>query len=288
MRRGTGAGEWRASSRGLRPDGWSCAGGLVPGVVRGVPSARARNLPPSVSRARAPAATHPRVHFQRDRVGCGLAGYTDSQIAERQVLEEAAADAPQRVRAGARGLVLSRDGWHPGVVGIVASRVVERFHRPAVLVGISGGVGKGSGRSIEGFHLYDALALQPAPRAPAISRRRCARGSARRSPAARRTRLGSRWTWIARILDQCKRPSAGKLSKSRKPAASTGTMARGLSDRPGCRTCLNASPRFTFGRGDARSPGTFRRGCPSPQEMLLRPRCSAVVQQPVSGRISQR
>jgi single-stranded-DNA-specific exonuclease len=36
--------------------------------------------------------------------------------------------------------------------------VVERFHRPAVLVGVAGGVGKGSGRSIEGFHLYDALA----------------------------------------------------------------------------------------------------------------------------------
>ncbi len=80
------------------------------------------------------------------------------QEIERQMLEEAVADAAQRVRAGARGLVLSRDDWHPGVVGIVASRIVERFHRPAVLVGVSGGVGKGSGRSIEGFHLYDALA----------------------------------------------------------------------------------------------------------------------------------
>ncbi|MCM2334369.1 MAG: DHHA1 domain-containing protein, partial [Anaeromyxobacteraceae bacterium] len=46
----------------------------------------------------------------------------------------------------------------PGVVGIVAARVAERFHRPAVLVGVADGVGKGSGRSIEGFHLYDALA----------------------------------------------------------------------------------------------------------------------------------
>ncbi len=80
------------------------------------------------------------------------------QEIERQMLEEAVADAAHLVRAGARGLVLSRDGWHPGVVGIVASRVAERFHRPAVLIGVSGGVGKGSGRSIEGFHLYDALA----------------------------------------------------------------------------------------------------------------------------------
>ena len=54
--------------------------------------------------------------------------------------------------------MLARDGWHAGVVGIVASRVVERFHRPAVLIALDDGAGKGSGRSIEGFHLYDALA----------------------------------------------------------------------------------------------------------------------------------
>jgi single-stranded-DNA-specific exonuclease len=79
------------------------------------------------------------------------------QDIERQILDEALADATSRVAAGARGLVLARDGWHPGVVGIVASRIVERFHRPAVLVGVTDGVGKGSGRSIEGFHLHDAL-----------------------------------------------------------------------------------------------------------------------------------
>jgi single-stranded-DNA-specific exonuclease len=80
------------------------------------------------------------------------------QDIERRMLEEALADATARVAAGVRGLVLARDGWHPGVVGIVASRIAERFHRPAVLVGMADGVGKGSGRSIEGFHLYDALA----------------------------------------------------------------------------------------------------------------------------------
>ena len=53
--------------------------------------------------------------------------------------------------------MLASEGWHPGVVGIVASRVVERFHRPTVLVGVHDGVGRGSARSIEGFHLYDAL-----------------------------------------------------------------------------------------------------------------------------------
>ena len=80
------------------------------------------------------------------------------QEIERRILEEAIEDGAGRVAAGARGLVLARDGWHPGVVGIVASRVAERFHRPAVLIGMEAEAGKGSGRSVEGFHLYDALA----------------------------------------------------------------------------------------------------------------------------------
>ncbi len=80
------------------------------------------------------------------------------QEIERQMLEEALADGAAAVARGVRGLVLARPGWHPGVVGIVAARVAERFHRPAVLIGLNDGVGKGSGRSIEGFHLYDALA----------------------------------------------------------------------------------------------------------------------------------
>lgn len=80
------------------------------------------------------------------------------QEIERQITVEAEAMALERVRSGARGLVLSRGHWHPGVVGIVASRIVEKFHRPAVLIGVADGVGKGSGRSIEGFHLHEALA----------------------------------------------------------------------------------------------------------------------------------
>jgi single-stranded-DNA-specific exonuclease len=55
------------------------------------------------------------------------------------------------------GLVLARDGWHPGVVGIVASRVVERLGRPTFLIGLDGDLGKGSGRSIDGFDLHEAL-----------------------------------------------------------------------------------------------------------------------------------
>lgn len=56
------------------------------------------------------------------------------------------------------GIVLAHDGWHPGVIGIVASRVVERVHRPTVLVALNGSEdGKGSARSIGGFHLYEAI-----------------------------------------------------------------------------------------------------------------------------------
>jgi len=56
------------------------------------------------------------------------------------------------------GVVLAGEGWHPGVIGIVASRVVERIHRPAILVALEGDRGRGSARSIPGFHLYDAVA----------------------------------------------------------------------------------------------------------------------------------
>jgi len=55
------------------------------------------------------------------------------------------------------GVVLASEGWHPGVIGIVASRVVERIHRPVVMVALDGASGRGSARSIPGFHLYDAL-----------------------------------------------------------------------------------------------------------------------------------
>lgn len=72
-----------------------------------------------------------------------------------EALEQAARLGPPEER---RMLVVSSSGWHAGVVGIVASRLVERFHRPALVLAEEGGEAKGSGRSVEGFHLYDALA----------------------------------------------------------------------------------------------------------------------------------
>lgn len=56
-----------------------------------------------------------------------------------------------------RGVVLASDRWHPGVIGIVASRIAEKVHLPTVLIAVDGEQGKGSGRSIPGFDLYAAL-----------------------------------------------------------------------------------------------------------------------------------
>ena len=58
-------------------------------------------------------------------------------------------------------LVFAGEGWHRGVVGIVASRVIDRFHRPAFVLGIENGIAQGSGRSIPQFHLLDALESMP-------------------------------------------------------------------------------------------------------------------------------
>lgn len=57
-----------------------------------------------------------------------------------------------------RVIVLAKDGWHSGVIGIVASRIIERFHRPTVMITIDeDGLGKGSARSIPGFDIYAAI-----------------------------------------------------------------------------------------------------------------------------------
>lgn len=61
-----------------------------------------------------------------------------------------------------KALVFSGRGWHRGVLGIVASRLVSRYHRPVLMLGIENGKAVGSGRSIEGFNLFEALTkLEP-------------------------------------------------------------------------------------------------------------------------------
>jgi single-stranded-DNA-specific exonuclease len=85
---------------------------------------------------------------------------SERRATEREVdaaAEAARRELPEELK-GANGLVLAGEGWHPGVVGIVASRLVERHHRPVVVISLDGeGGGRGSGRSIPGFDLHAAL-----------------------------------------------------------------------------------------------------------------------------------
>lgn len=84
----------------------------------------------------------------------------ERRATEREVdaaAEAARRELPEHLRE-ARGLVLAGQDWHPGVVGIVASRLVERHHRPVIVISLNeDGSGRGSGRSIPGFDLLAGL-----------------------------------------------------------------------------------------------------------------------------------
>ncbi|MBD5780118.1 single-stranded-DNA-specific exonuclease RecJ [Pelagicoccus sp. NFK12] len=86
----------------------------------------------------------------------------DSFNRERQEIERAMTEsAMQQIKSEqseASGFVVYGDDWHPGVVGIVASRVSKAFNRPAIVLGREGDLAKGSGRSIEGVNLVEVLA----------------------------------------------------------------------------------------------------------------------------------
>jgi single-stranded-DNA-specific exonuclease len=84
----------------------------------------------------------------------------ERQAVEERILREATAaiEAWPEPRRRRRGYVVADEGWHEGVIGIVASRLVERYHRPVVLIAGTEGDWKGSGRSISGFDLHAGLA----------------------------------------------------------------------------------------------------------------------------------
>ena len=92
-----------------------------------------------------------------------IADRLDAGNAERQALEqEMLRDVLEKVRgeprlAARKSIVLASREWHPGIIGIVASRIVDIYHRPTVLIALQEGGGRGSGRSIPQFHLLDAL-----------------------------------------------------------------------------------------------------------------------------------
>ena len=80
----------------------------------------------------------------------------ERQDTETRILFEAEAARAEHPEAPA--YVLAGEGWHPGVIGIVASRMVDRYHRPCVVISLDGDAGRGSGRSIGAFDLHAALA----------------------------------------------------------------------------------------------------------------------------------
>lgn len=94
-----------------------------------------------------------------------IATYLESQnrlrqATEREILDQAIEQAHELKMTGpdCHAIVLASQGWHPGVIGIVASRIVDRFHKPTIMIALSPeGHGHGSGRSINGFHLCKAL-----------------------------------------------------------------------------------------------------------------------------------
>ena len=79
------------------------------------------------------------------------------QEVEAGMLETALRDAEVQADAGNAALLVAGEGWHPGVVGIVAGRIKERFNRPACVAGIAAGFAKGSGRSVTGIDLGAAV-----------------------------------------------------------------------------------------------------------------------------------
>jgi single-stranded-DNA-specific exonuclease len=100
-----------------------------------------------------------------DGEATALAAELDHQNRERQEVEkqifEAAIEKIKEDRldlARDAAIVVGATGWHPGVLGIVASRIARRYHRPTIVIGFDeNGLGKGSGRSIEGLNLVEAL-----------------------------------------------------------------------------------------------------------------------------------
>lgn len=84
----------------------------------------------------------------------------ERQQAEQDIVRQILADCERDpVSDSQAGLVFAGEGWHRGVVGIVASRLVERFHRPVIVLSEDPeqGIAQGSGRSVPGFHLLEAL-----------------------------------------------------------------------------------------------------------------------------------
>ena len=105
-------------------------------------------LTSDIARARVVAAELDAVNTERRDVETRILFAAEAQVAETRAAAGGAEPA---------AYVLAGEGWHPGVIGIVASRIAERHHRPAVLIALDGAEGTGSGRSIPAFDLLGGL-----------------------------------------------------------------------------------------------------------------------------------
>src|SRR3989304_4771593 len=83
----------------------------------------------------------------------------ERQRLEGDMLSEALAtiQAPGFNIQNKKAVVLAKDGWHPGIIGIVASRIVGRYHRPTIIISLKDGIGKGSARGIKGIDMLGNL-----------------------------------------------------------------------------------------------------------------------------------
>lgn len=81
----------------------------------------------------------------------------ERQQIERAIHEEARLEVARQGELADKVLVVAGDDWHSGVIGIVASRLVEEYYKPAIMISLNEGVGKASCRSIDGFDMYEAL-----------------------------------------------------------------------------------------------------------------------------------
>jgi len=81
----------------------------------------------------------------------------ERQRTQRDIIDEALAIVEEKGLGEEKVIVLGKEGWHKGVLGIVASRIADKYYRPAVVISLKDGVGTASARSIDGFHLHDAL-----------------------------------------------------------------------------------------------------------------------------------
>ena len=134
-----------------------------------------------------------------------IAAELDHFNEERRAIEQAVREEADARLAGQDNravAIIAGAGWHPGVIGIVASRIKERIGRPAIVVALDGGIGKGSGRSVSGVDLGAAVlaakdaGLLVAGGGHAMAagltveedRTRCARGFPRRTAGGRRRR----------------------------------------------------------------------------------------------------